>query len=184
MGGIRDASRRSIGRCSTRHYTLVPTPMTPPVLERLKAKLTQAGVPFQVQHHEPVFTSEQAAAVRGTTLASGAKALVLKVDAQTGLFVLPADRRLDNKKLRTALNARIVRFATADEVLGITGLRPGSIPPFGSLFDLTTYCDPALAANETINFNAGDHSVSISIAYSTFVAVEAPRMLEFTTVDS
>ena len=48
------------------------------VFERLEEKLTAAGAAFEVTRHAPVFTSEEAAAVRGTTLASGAKALSAK----------------------------------------------------------------------------------------------------------
>ena len=134
---------------------------------------------FHVTHHSPVFTSEEAAAVRGTPLSSGAKALLLVLDGQPALFVLPADRKLDSKKLRAATSTRSLRFATPDEVLTLTGLSPGSIPPFGSLFELNTFCDPALAANESINFNAGDHAVSISLACSDFIQSESPRLLEF-----
>ena len=159
--------------CST------PSSGVPSVLDLLKAKLTSAGVLFTVLNHAPVFTSEQAAQVRGTALSSGAKALVLRLDGRVAMFVLPADRRLDSRKLRTALSVRSVRFATAEEVLELTGLEPGSIPPCGSLFGLTTYCDPALAANLSINFNAGDHTVSISMTYADFLRAEAPQMLEF-----
>lgn len=161
-----------------------PSPMggqvPPAVFDALKAKLQNAGVQFSVLHHAPVFTSEEAAAVRGTPLSSGAKALILKIDDHFAMFVLPADRKLDSRKLRAALSVRSSRFATPDEVFDRTGLRPGSIPPFGSLFGLPTYCDPALDANPTINFNAGDHSVSVSIAYSDFVRVENPKLFEFT----
>jgi Ala-tRNA(Pro) deacylase len=158
--------------------------MTQSVLERLKSKLAEAAIPHSIQQHEPVFTSEQAAAVRGTSLASGAKALILTLDGNPALFVLPANRRLDSKRLRGATKSRSIRFATADEVLNLTGLRPGSIPPFGSLFGLKTYCDPALSQNEFINFNAGDHSTSISLSYSGFVAVESPEFLEFSEQES
>lgn len=153
------------------------------VFEQLTAKLRAAAAQFTVQHHEPVFTSEAAAAARGTPLSSGAKALILNLDGKLALFVLPANRKLDNKKLRAVTATRSLRFATPDEVLALTGLRPGSIPPFGSLFGLSTYCDPALAENATINFNAGDHSISISMSYSGFLRVESPRLLEFCTAD-
>jgi Ala-tRNA(Pro) deacylase len=122
--------------------------------------------------------------VRGSSLASGAKALILNLDAQPGVFVLPADRRLDSRLLRSATNTRSLRFATTEEVLALTGLRPGSIPPFGSLFGLNTYCDPALADTESINFNAGDHAISISMSYADYVATESPRLLEFSTAPS
>lgn len=56
----------------------------------------------------------------------------------------------------------------------LTGLQPGSIPPFGSLFGLPTRYDPALADNERINFNAGDHAISVSMTCADFVTVERP----------
>ena len=70
-----------------------------------------------------------------------------------------------------------VRFATADEVLTLTTLRPGSIPPFGSLFSLPTYCDPALSDNERINFNAGTHGDSLQMTYAAWAGFERPTML-------
>jgi Ala-tRNA(Pro) deacylase len=149
------------------------------VFERLQKRLEDAGITFSVMHHQPVRTSEEAAAVRGTSLASGAKALLLNLDGTVALFVLPANRRLASRKVRTTLSVKNVRFATTDEVLELTGLRPGSIPPFGSLFGLPTYCDPALKENETINFNAGDQAISIALPFRSFQAVEAPTMLDF-----
>ena len=73
------------------------------------------------------------------------------------LIVLPADRRLASKAVRKSLGIKSLRFATKDEVEQLTGLAPGSIPPFGSLFGLATWCDEGLSQQERINFNAGDH---------------------------
>jgi Ala-tRNA(Pro) deacylase len=150
------------------------------VFERLESWLKQQAVAFTVLRHEPVFTSEQAAAVRGTSLSSGAKALVLKAGDAFLLAVLPADRKLDSKRAREALKVKSLRFATKEEVMQLTGLEPGSIPPFGSLFGLKTYCDPALAENPSINFNAGDHEVSVQLPYVEYVRVEAPTMTAIT----
>ena len=154
--------------------------MSATVFDRLHEKLTAAGAPFAVSQHAPVFTSEEAAAVRGVALSSGAKALVVKAGEEFLLLVVPADRKLDSKKARTQLGVKALRFASREEVEQLTGLQPGSIPPFGSLFGLSTRCDPALGLNERINFNAGDHAVSISITYADYLAVERPAMVEIT----
>lgn len=146
------------------------------VLQRLKEYLVSKQVPFEESHHDPVHTSEEAAKVRGTPLASGAKALVCKVDDRFIMIVLPADRKLDSKLVRKSLSIKSLRFASRDEIEQLTGLAPGSIPPFGSLFGLETWCDQRLSENERINFNAGDHSVSISLSYSDFVAAEQPKL--------
>src|SRR5262249_54439991 len=138
------------------------------------------GANFQVLRHEPVYTSEQAAAVRGTPLSSGAKALVLRAGECFVLAVLPADRKLDSRKARAALGVKSLRFATRGGVGQLSGLQPGSIPPFGSLFGLATCCDPALADNPSINFNAGDHAVSVQMTYADYVRVEQPELVVIT----
>jgi Ala-tRNA(Pro) deacylase len=150
------------------------------IFQQLHARLTEAGIPFTVLRHEPVYTSEQAAAVRGAPLSSGAKALVVKAGECFVMLVIPADRKLDSKKARGGLGVKAIRFATKEEVLQLTGLEPGSIPPFGGLFGLPTYVDPALALNESINFNAGDHSISIQMRHADYVAVETPAPIDMT----
>src|SRR5262249_54466385 len=108
------------------------------------------------------------------------KALVMKAGERFVLLVVPADRKLDSRKARANLGVKALRFATREEVLQLTGLQPGSIPPFGSLFALPTYCDPALALNETINFNAGDHAISVQLAYAEYERQERPTALDLT----
>ena len=146
------------------------------VFDRLSGFLQGKGVEFSVLQHAPVFTSEEAAAVRGTSLASGAKALICKADEQFVLIVLPADRRLASKQVRKEAGLKSLRFASREEVEQLTSLAPGSIPPFGSLFNLPTWCDSRLSQQPQINFNAGDHAISISMTYDEFVRAEAPRM--------
>lgn len=147
------------------------------VLDRLTQALNAAHIPYQKSEHAPVYTSAEAAAVRGATLHSGAKALIIKGGDTFVMIVLPADLSLDSGALRDALGTRKNRFADKDEVLEITGLTPGSIPPFGSLFRLQTYCDERLADNARINFNAGSHAVSIQMAYEDYVKFERPALV-------
>lgn len=149
------------------------------VFDRLTTLLGEHEVAFEVLKHEAVFTSEEAARVRGTSLSSGAKALICKADDVFAMFVLPADRRLASKQVRKHQGLRSLRFASGDEVQEMTGLKPGSIPPFGSLFGLKTYCDQMLRDETVINFNAGDHSISISMTYEDFARVEGPEIGQF-----
>lgn len=153
--------------------------MAETVFERLTILLNATQTPHTVLHHEPVYTSEESARVRGTTLTSGAKALICKCDERFLMFVMPADRRLSSKKVRQSLQIRSLRFGSADEVLEKTGLRPGSIPPFGSLFGLPTFCDRELQQQPQINFNAGDRGISISMSSQDYERVERPQFGEF-----
>src|SRR5687768_17109877 len=98
--------------------------MEKPVFEVVSALLESKGVTVEVLRHAPVFTSEEAAAVRGTPLASGAKALICKVDDRFVMIVLPADRKLSGKAVRSSEGAKSVRFASREEVERLTRLTP------------------------------------------------------------
>lgn len=150
--------------------------MSESVFLRLEGLLKERGVDFGVLRHQPVFTSEEAAAVRGVARSTGAKALICKVDDRFVMFVISADRKIDSKKVRQALGIRGLRFATQEELKELTGLPPGAVPPFGSLFGLPTYCDTRLAENDRINFNAGDNSISVSLRYEDYLKVENPSL--------
>ena len=153
--------------------------MAETVFQRLEQLLLASDASYEVLRHAAVYTSEEAAAVRNTPLASGAKALVCKVDGAFQMFVLPADRKLDSAAWRKQWRVKSFRFADRDEVQQLTGLTPGAIPPFGSLFQLPTFCDERLAEAGSINFNAGDHSISISMTFQQYLDVEKPELGSF-----
>ncbi|MFQ5489091.1 MAG: aminoacyl-tRNA deacylase [Phycisphaerae bacterium] len=155
------------------------TPADGPVFAKVADRLRQASIDFEVSRHAPVYTSAEAAAIRGVDLHSGAKALIIKAGDRFVMIVLPADLSLNGKAVKKALACKSTRFANQDEVLRMTGLTPGAIPPFGSLFDLGTFCDERLADNEWINFNAGAHTVSIGMSYADYLAVEQPTLGRF-----
>lgn len=144
-------------------------PGATPVTDRLLAFLRGRDVPFRLMTHAPVFTSEEAARVRGTPIEAGAKALVMLAADRPVHVVLPAALRADNAKLRAILGTRTLRFATPEELLALTGCVPGAVPPFGNLFGLPVLVDEALAARAEIVFNAGSNAVSILMRAADFL---------------
>jgi len=146
------------------------------VATRLLAALNEAGVAFTPTDHRPVYTSLEAAEARGASLHSGAKALIVKSDAGDAMIVIPADMSLDGGAARRHLRSKRLRFASQEELFELTGLTPGAVPPFGSLFKLLTMLDERLAENDEINFNAGSHSRSIRMSYRDYIAFEKPEI--------
>lgn len=134
-------------------------------------------MPFDLLHHAPVRTSEEAARVRGTPLEAGAKALVVRAGERHVHLVLPAHRRADNAALRTILGTRSLRFVTPAELLDLTGCVPGAVPPFGNLFGLPVLVDEELAARDRIAFNAGDNAVSITMRADDFVRLSGATLV-------
>ena len=150
------------------------------VLERIRAFLTEQSVPFRELHHEPTRTSEDSARVRGESIEIGGKALLLKVDDDFRLFVLSAALKVDSQAIRDRLGARRSRFATPEELLEMTGLVPGSVPPFGRpILPFDLYVDESITRNDRIAFNAGSLTDSIFLSTADYLRVAAPEVFQF-----
>jgi Ala-tRNA(Pro) deacylase len=146
----------------------------------VRGLLDAEGVEYRVTQHEPVTTSEEAAAVRGVGLNTGAKAMLVKGRDGFALVVLAADRKVDWKRL-APLVGKSPRFATAEELEELTGLSKGAVPPFGRLFGLRTIYDESLLEVETVNFNAGSHTESVSMRRDDMVRVGGGETGAFST---
>jgi len=146
----------------------------------LREFLKCSGVRFDVSEHAAVFTSEEAARVRGVELKTGVKALVLKTeDGRFVMGLVAADRRIDLKKLARVVGVKKLQLASAEEVLKLTGCEVGSVHPFGNLFDLPTYLDRSVLENDTVNFNAGLHTVSVQMRAGDLVKAVKPVIGDF-----
>lgn len=147
----------------------------PETLTRIRDMLTTAGVTFREVHHEATPTSEDSAKARGEELSTGGKALLMKVGIAFHLFVLPANLRADSSAIRKRLGAKKMRFASADELLELTGLVPGSVPPFGRpILPFDLYVDQLIRENERIAFNAGSLTDSIIMSASDYLDLAQP----------
>jgi Ala-tRNA(Pro) deacylase len=154
--------------------------MTNTILDAIRRLLSDAGVPFREVQHAPTFTSEESAKARGEELRTGGKALLLKTDDVFRMFVLPADRKLDSAAVKRHFGIKKTRFATADELKELTGLVPGSVPPFGPpILPFDLYVDDAIRGNERIAFNAGSLTDSIILATADYLAVAKPMIFAF-----
>lgn len=141
------------------------------VYEKIIQLLDSRQIKYQALEHEPTPTCEDSARVRGTSMDQGAKALVCYADKKPILIVLPCSRKLDVKTFKTLFAVRDLRFATPDEVIQLTGLQIGAIPPLGNLFNLPTYVDQALSTEERIAFNAGDRTKSVIMSYPDYASI-------------
>jgi aspartyl-tRNA synthetase len=148
------------------------------VFKDICAFLDGKAIAYKTFEHKEVRTSEEAACVRGTNLASGAKALVVKADDGFHLVVISAACKLDSKKLRAALGTKKTRFATEDEVKEHTTCEVGAVPPFGNLLGLKTWVDTSITKLATIDFNAGERTRSIEMRAEDFLRVVSHEVVD------
>ncbi len=145
------------------------------ILDNIRRLLISEGVDFREVRHSPTYTSEESAQARGEDIRIGGKALLLKVGDGFRLFVLPANCKADSAAIRSELGVRKTRFADRDELRELTGLVPGSVPPFGRPilpFDLCV--DAGIEQNEKIAFNAGSLTDSIIMPAADYLRIAQP----------
>lgn len=154
------------------------------VFQAIRQWLDGAGVAYRTVHHEPTRTSEESAQARGEDVRIGGKALLVKTGDDFRLFVLSAALKLDSSALKQRFCVKKIRFASAQELFDLTGLVPGSVPPFGRPivpFDL--YVDESIAQNEQIAFNAGSLTDSIVMQTADYLKIAAPTVFLFSSRD-
>lgn len=148
--------------------------------EKIVTLLNNKGVSFEVLDHQPIFTSEDGARVRGFSKHQGAKSLVLKTPDEFILAVIPGDRRLDNLKLRQLLGVRKLRFATPEEVIEVMGCKIGSCYPIGSIPSIRTFVDNSLGENEVIGFSPAMHDKSIIMKFNDLMKLMDASLADIT----
>lgn len=135
-------------------------------VERIREKLTELGLHPTYLEHEPVRTSEEAAAVRNMEVKQGIKSLLFTNGE--GAWVLadvPAHKKADARKVANAMGwpRKMLRMATPEEVLEITGCEIGSVPPFGHKTRIPLLVDTGVYENTESAFNIGLRTHSLII---------------------
>lgn len=156
--------------------------MSAALLDRIRTLLREGGATFREVRHAPTYTSEQSAQARGEELRVGGKALLLKIDATFRLFVLSAARKLDSAAIKKHFGAKKLRFASAEELMELTGLPPGAVPPFGQpILPFELYVDESIRENAVIAFNAGELTTSLILSVEDYLRLARPTVFHFST---
>ncbi len=149
------------------------------VLDKIRDVLNKEKIEYDVLEHKPVFTSKEAAEVRGTDLKQGCKALICSTEEGFIQAVVSGAKELDIEKLQKLTLFKKIELANAKDVKQVTGCNIGSVPPLGNLFELKVYFDKSIAENEIVAFNAGAHTKSIKMKAKDLVKVVNPIIGEF-----
>jgi prolyl-tRNA editing enzyme YbaK/EbsC (Cys-tRNA(Pro) deacylase) len=161
--------------------TLRRLPVSQPVLDAIRALLDADGVSYRQVHHEPTFTSEESARARGEDVRVGGKALVVKLGEEFRLLVISAALTVDWNTVKKQFQVKKARMADREELLHLTGLVPGSVPPFGRpILPLDLFADPSIGSNSVIAFNAGSLTDSIIMPSADYLRVAKPTVVPLT----
>lgn len=147
---------------------------------KLEEFLSQRHIPFERLPHPPAYTADRVAQVLHVPGKEMAKSVLLHVGDHYVLAILPASRRLNMDRLRKHFEGQLVQLASEEEMDKLfPDCERGSMPPFGSFYNLNTIVDESLAEDEEIVFEAQSHSEALRMRYSDFEALEHPQKGRF-----
>ena len=149
--------------------------------DKIKNLLGDNNIEYEETNHKPVFTSHEAAKIRGSKLSEGAKALIFWADSKPIQIVIQGDKRVDRDKFKNRFGFKKLKMVTSEEVKEISSVEPGAVAPFGNLFEpeIPVYCTKSLLQNDKIEFNAGHHGISIRLNPQDWQNIVNPIVGEF-----
>lgn len=152
---------------------------------RLKVYLEHETVPYEVLTHREASRASELAQVLHVPGKELAKVVILKVGERFVMTVLPANWKVDLRRIGEILHVYPVRLATEEECQRLfPDCELGAIPPFGNLYGLEVHVDRAITADEEIVFPAGTRYQAVKLRYQDFARLVRPSVAEFHVVPS
>ncbi len=142
----------------------------PATRDDLFSLLTNLGIESTTHEHEAVFTVAESSDLHERIPGGHSKNLFLK-DKKGKLFLVVAlqDTVIDLKSIHQVIGAQgRVSFGSADLLMEVLGVAPGSVTPFALINDreahrVTPVFDTALMRHEILNFHPLENTATTSI---------------------
>jgi Ala-tRNA(Pro) deacylase len=152
-----------------------------PIIKRLREMFDLGKVSYEVYNHPLAYTAQEIAQRQHVSGDQIAKVVMLKADDKLVMAVVTGSQKIHLPTVRASLGVFEVRLATEDEFMSrFPDCEIGAMPPFGNLFNMPVYVDPAIARDEMIYFNAGNHVQTVRIHYKDFDRLVSPKVVQLT----
>jgi Ala-tRNA(Pro) deacylase len=151
--------------------------MTLPSLTRY---LDANQIAYIIITHSPAYTAQGIAGLAHIPGKELAKTVIVKLDGNLAMAVLPASYFVDLVSLRRKANAKSVALASEDDFKDrFPECETGAMPPFGNLYGLPVFADESLENDREIVFNAGTHRELIRMAWVDYKKLAEPIIVRF-----
>lgn len=147
---------------------------------KLKAYLDEANIRYLTIGHSSAYTSQEIAALAHVSGKEFAKTVMIKIDGELAMAVLPASSLIDFESIKAVFKTRNVTLASEVEFKDcFPDCELGAMPPFGNLYGVSVYVADSLAEHKDIAFSAGTHTEVIILDYSDYRRIVKPHVFNF-----
>lgn len=149
------------------------------VLNRIQLFLDENDVKYSTIVHSPAYTAQEIAASSFISGKEFAKSVILSIDGDIIMAVLPASKKINFPALKKYFDNENIFLAAESEFHNIfSECKTGAMPPFGNLYNVKTYIAKEFEKNKLISFNAGNHQEIIRMKYSCFKNLVKPEVID------
>ncbi len=149
--------------------------------QKLRDFLDDNHIEYITISHSPAYTAQRIAEITHIPGKELAKTVIVKLDGEFAMAVVPASNRIDLDYLRRGVTADEVDLANEVEFKDLfPDCEVGAMPPFGNLYDMNVYVAEKLAEDEEIAFNAGTHTELVKMTYADFAKLVSPKVIRLT----
>lgn len=150
---------------------------------KLKDYLDEQNIKYISIIHSQAYTAQETAQSAHIPGREMAKTVILKINDQMAMVVLPASEKVDLDLVKGATHAKSVQLADEREFEKLfSNCEIGAMPPFGNLYNMPVYVEESLGENENIAFNAGSHTELIKLSFKDFERLVHPEYLRASTI--
>lgn len=158
----------------------------PKISKKIINYLEKNKYKYEIIKHRTTFTAWDTAQTEKIKPQEVAKTLIMKIDNDWILAMLPSGRNLDKKALlelvKKNFEKNIKKLDFADEKWlkrNIKLGKLGAIPPFKDLFKKVLYLDKLIAKEKRVYVSSGEYDASLKILMSQFIKTEKPILGNF-----
>lgn len=149
-------------------------------VERLRRYLDGQKIKYVLISHSPAFTAPEIAASAHVPGRELAKTVMVKLDGELAMAVLPSSWQVDFDLLKEAAGCRKAELASEEDFLNrFPECELGAMPPFGNLYEMDVFVSEGLAEDDEIAFNAGSHTELVRMAFADYERLVQPNIVHF-----
>lgn len=147
-------------------------------ISKVTTYLDDNDIKYVTVKHSRAYTAQEVAASAHIPGRNMAKPVMVKVDGDLKMVVLPSTHDLDFDAIKDTFNTTNVELASEGEFENLfPDSELGAMPPFGNLYDVDTIVSEALTGDLEIAFNAGSHSEVIKMDYRDYETLVEPEIM-------
>jgi len=147
------------------------------IVQRLVDYLEQTHTYYSTVKHTAAYTALSSAKSAHVSVREMVKSVLVKLDGNYILAVLPSISKIDFKKLKEITGSHTATLADEEDLENLfPDCTTGAIPPLGNLYHIPVISDSLVTKQKDLFFEAGSHREIVKMHISDYLKLTHPKI--------